>query len=124
MQKKFEKERHEAFDLIKIKNAEIEKEQQLNNFLKDSENPKSNNADIDDLPEKVRCIVSEELSKFTENFKTMTEEKTNVDKRSDNGNSDRETEICCTEFLGGKGYVIRRIDADSHTIFKKGSLQI
>ena len=68
-----------------------------------SKNPKSNNADIDDLPEKVRCIVSEELSKFTESFKTMTEEKTNVDKRSDNGNGDREKEICCTEFLGGKG---------------------
>ena len=44
-------------------------EQQLNNFLKDSENPKSNNADRDDLPEKVRCIVSEELSKFTESFR-------------------------------------------------------
>ena len=103
MQKKFEKERNEAFDLIKIEDAEIDKEQQLNNFLKDSENPKSNNADIDDLPEKVRCIVSEELSKFTENFKTMTEEKTNVDKRNDNGNGDREKEICCTKFLGGKG---------------------
>ena len=47
---------------------------------------------------KVRCIVFEELSKFTESFKTMT----NVDKRSDNGNGDREREVCCTEFLGGK----------------------
>ena len=41
LQTKFEKERNETFDLIKIKDAEIEKEQQLNNFLKDSENPKS-----------------------------------------------------------------------------------
>ena len=83
MQKKFEKERNEVFALIKIKDAEIEKEQQLNNFLKDSENPQSKNADIDDLLEKVRCIVSEELSKFTESFKTMTEEKTNVDKKKE-----------------------------------------
>ena len=47
--------------------------------------------------------MSEELSKFTRSFKTMTEEKTNVHKRSDNGNGDREKEVCCTEFLGGKG---------------------
>ena len=47
--------------------------------------------------------MSEELSKFTESFKTMTEEETNVDKRSDNGNGDREKEVCCTEFLGEKG---------------------
>ena len=40
--------------------------------------------------------MSEELSKFTESFKTMTEEKTNVDKKSDNGDGDREKEVCCT----------------------------
>ena len=44
--------------------------------------------------------MSEESSKFTESFKTMTEEKTNVDKRSDSGNGDREKEVCCSEFLG------------------------
>ena len=96
-------------------------EQQLNNFLKDSENPKSNNVDIGDLPEKVRCIVSEEFSKFTETFNTMTEEKTNMDKRSDNRNGDREKEVCCTELLGGTGscnYKDRR--RFSHNIdFKK-----
>ena len=70
--------------------------------------------------------MSEELSKFTESFKTMTEEKTNVDKSSDNENGDREKEVCCTEFLGKKGHVIIRIDAVSHTILisKKGSLWI
>ena len=46
--------------------------------------------------------MSEELSKFTESFKTMTEGKTNLDKRNDNGNGNREKEVCCTEFLGGK----------------------
>ena len=65
--------------------------------------------------------MPEELSKCTESFKTMTKEKTNVDKRSDNGNCDREKEVCCTEFLGRKGSCN---DADSYTILisKKGSL--
>ena len=58
---------------------------------------------MDDLSEKVRCIVSEELSKFTESFKTMTEEKASVDKKSDNGDGDRKKEVCYTEFLGGRG---------------------
>ena len=47
--------------------------------------------------------MSEELSKFTESLKTMTEEKTNVDKKSHNGDGDREKDVCCTEVLGGRG---------------------
>ena len=54
----------------------------------------------------------------------MTEDKTNVDKRSGSVNDDREKEVCCTEFLGRKGSCNYKDRCRfSHNIdSKKGSL--